>query len=237
MWSKEKSKRSLLKKYSSCERTRPRDKANKSFFGATRSWQLVTQHGQRETLPANGNSMAGRSFRVARHLKCVALNYVIRGGAGVACDLTTEWWFSPYGRRIFKSSVTNAATCSSGPIAVGNDLGPILRGGKERLKHCQLALARGEAEGLLIYGARRGQDVPLDEVSRVTGADPQTVLRFCVEQRDDEYWAVWGGALARCRCCTIGTPTAGARVCPECRHVCRETDGTVSTLIGAPSMS
>ncbi len=64
-------------------------------------------------------------------------------------------------------------------------------GGKERLEHCRLALERGEAEGLLIYGERRGGDVPLEEASRVTGADPHTILRFEVNRKGDEYWAVW----------------------------------------------
>lgn len=64
-------------------------------------------------------------------------------------------------------------------------------GGKERLRHCQLALSAGEAEGVLIYGERRGEDLPLDEVSRVSGADPHTVLRFRVVQEGDEFWAVW----------------------------------------------
>ncbi len=64
-------------------------------------------------------------------------------------------------------------------------------GGKERLAHCRIAVQRGEAEGLLIYGERRGTDIPLDDVSKVTGADPQTVLRFRVERRGEEYWAVW----------------------------------------------
>jgi hypothetical protein len=65
-------------------------------------------------------------------------------------------------------------------------------GGKERLQQCQLALTRGEAEGVLIYGEQRGSDLPLQKASKVTGADPNRVLRFQVRQEGDEYWAVWG---------------------------------------------
>ena len=52
-------------------------------------------------------------------------------------------------------------------------------GGQERLEHCRIALERGAAEGLLIYG-KHAQRV-----------DPQTVLALSVEKRDDEYWASW----------------------------------------------
>ena len=106
-----------------------------------------------------------------------------------------------------------------GPARGGDRLWSDTPGGKERLEHCRAALSGGEAEGILIYGERRGQDLPLEEASRVTGADPHTTLRFRVGKRGDEYWAVWGGKLAGCRCCEIGTPTAGPRVCPECTHV------------------
>mgnify|MGYP000020474020 CR=1 FL=1 len=106
-----------------------------------------------------------------------------------------------------------------GPSRGGDELWVDRPGGKERLQHCRLALERGEGEGLLIYGERRGQDVPFEEASRVSGADPYTTLRFKVEQRGEEYWAVWGGKLLRCRCCDVGTPTSGPRICPECTHV------------------
>jgi hypothetical protein len=52
-------------------------------------------------------------------------------------------------------------------------------GGQERLEHCRMALERGDAEGLLVYG---------DKSERV---DAQTVLKLQVEKRDDEYWATW----------------------------------------------
>jgi hypothetical protein len=47
-------------------------------------------------------------------------------------------------------------------------------GGKERLEHCRIALERGGAEGLLIYGKR---------------VDGETVLHLRLEKRGEEYWA------------------------------------------------
>jgi hypothetical protein len=64
-------------------------------------------------------------------------------------------------------------------------------GGKERLEHCRMALPKGEAEGVLIYGEIQGTDLPTGEASKVTGADPNTVLRFEVRLEGEEYWAVW----------------------------------------------
>jgi len=64
-------------------------------------------------------------------------------------------------------------------------------GGRERLNQCQLASEKGAAEGVLIYGERRGGDLSIDEASKVTGADPHKVLRFHVHKEGDEYWAVW----------------------------------------------
>jgi len=66
-------------------------------------------------------------------------------------------------------------------------------GGKERLRHCKLALEQGEAEGILIYGERRGKDLPPESSSKVHGADGATVIRFRVEQDGNEFWAVWQG--------------------------------------------
>lgn len=67
-------------------------------------------------------------------------------------------------------------------------------GGREQLEHCKLALAAGEAEGLLIFGERRGLDLPPDQASRVMGADPHTIIRFRPEMLGEEYWAVWDRA-------------------------------------------
>jgi hypothetical protein len=47
-------------------------------------------------------------------------------------------------------------------------------GGTERLEHCRIALERGAAEALLIYGTR---------------ADPENVLQLRIEKRGEEYWA------------------------------------------------
>lgn len=64
-------------------------------------------------------------------------------------------------------------------------------GGREQREHCKIALAAGEGEGVLIFGERRGTELPPDQASRVSGADPNTVIRFKVEMRGDDYWAVW----------------------------------------------
>ena len=64
--------------------------------------------------------------------------------------------------------------------------------GKERLEHCRRALERGGAEGLLVYGERLDGHLPEDKARSVRGVDPETVIHFQVEQRGDEYWAVWG---------------------------------------------
>ena len=67
-------------------------------------------------------------------------------------------------------------------------------GGRERQRHCIAAKQKNEGEGVLIYGARRGKDLPADEASQVEGADPHRVIRFRVEIRGEDYWAVWDRA-------------------------------------------
>jgi hypothetical protein len=69
--------------------------------------------------------------------------------------------------------------------------------GKERLEHCRLALKQGGAEGLLVYGERLEGHLPEDKARTVQGVDPETVLRFKIEARGDEYWAVWGRRTER----------------------------------------
>jgi hypothetical protein len=64
--------------------------------------------------------------------------------------------------------------------------------GKERLEHCKLALQNGVAEGLLVHGDPLEGHLPEDRARSVHGVDPETVLRFQVEKRGAEYWAVWG---------------------------------------------
>lgn len=64
--------------------------------------------------------------------------------------------------------------------------------GKERLEHCRLAMKSGNAEGLLVYGERLDGHLPEEKARSVHGVDPDTIVRFRVEQRGDEYWAVWG---------------------------------------------
>lgn len=64
--------------------------------------------------------------------------------------------------------------------------------GKERREDCRLALERGVAEGLLVYGKHLEGRLPEDKALTVLGVDPATVLHFQVEQRGKEFWATWG---------------------------------------------
>jgi hypothetical protein len=64
--------------------------------------------------------------------------------------------------------------------------------GQERLKHCKLALERGGGEGILVYGEQFDGEAAEHNARSVYGADPERVIRFKVEQRGAEYWAVWG---------------------------------------------
>ena len=63
--------------------------------------------------------------------------------------------------------------------------------GRERLEHCKRAIELGRAEGLLVYGNRLEGRLPEDKAAAIHGADAETVLQFEVEERDQEYWAVW----------------------------------------------
>ena len=70
--------------------------------------------------------------------------------------------------------------------------------GQERLRHCRLALERGGGEGILVYGEHFDGEAAEHNARSVYGADPERVIRFRVEQRGAEYWAVWGAkALER----------------------------------------
>ena len=64
--------------------------------------------------------------------------------------------------------------------------------GRERLEHCKRAIKLGRAEGLLVYGRRLEGKLPEDRASTIHGMDAETVLEFEVEQRGEEFWAVWG---------------------------------------------
>jgi hypothetical protein len=64
--------------------------------------------------------------------------------------------------------------------------------GRERLEHCKEALAQGRAEALLVHGEALEGRLPEDRARTVLGIDPATVVAIRVEQRGDEYWAVWG---------------------------------------------
>ena len=64
--------------------------------------------------------------------------------------------------------------------------------GRERLEHCKRAIKLGRAEGLLVYGQRLDGKLPEERAATIYGIDAETVLEFEVEQRGDEFWAVWG---------------------------------------------
>jgi hypothetical protein len=64
--------------------------------------------------------------------------------------------------------------------------------GRERLEHCKVAVTKGQAEGLLVYGERLTGHIPEEKAYAVHGVDPETVVLFQVEQRGTEYWAHWG---------------------------------------------
>lgn len=68
--------------------------------------------------------------------------------------------------------------------------------GQERREHCKRAIKLGHAEGLLVYGQRLEGQIPEDRARSVYGVDMETVVRFTVELRSAEYWAVWGSKLA-----------------------------------------
>src|SRR5437762_3151505 len=64
--------------------------------------------------------------------------------------------------------------------------------GQERLKHCQLVMQGAAAEGLLVFGDALEGHAPEEKARSVHGVDPQTVVRFSVEKRGQQYWAIWG---------------------------------------------
>ena len=64
--------------------------------------------------------------------------------------------------------------------------------GQERLRHCKLALERGEAEGMLVYGEHFDGESAEHNARTVYGVEPERVVRFKVEKKGAEYWAMWG---------------------------------------------
>jgi hypothetical protein len=70
-----------------------------------------------------------------------------------------------------------------------------LPAGRERLRHCKLALERGAGEGVLVYGEHFDGECAEHNARSVYGADPECVIHFQVEQRGAEYWAVWGAKV------------------------------------------
>jgi hypothetical protein len=69
-------------------------------------------------------------------------------------------------------------------------------GGRERLKYCRLALERGAAEGLIVHGEHFDGEPAEHNARTVYGVEPGQVVNIRVEQRGDEYWAVWGAKAA-----------------------------------------
>ena len=67
-----------------------------------------------------------------------------------------------------------------------------LAAGRERLEHCQKAVAQGRAEGMLVYGERFVEHIPEHRAHAVHGVDRDIVLTFQVEKRGTEFWATWG---------------------------------------------
>jgi hypothetical protein len=67
--------------------------------------------------------------------------------------------------------------------------------GQERRAHCKIALERGACEGLLVYGENFDGEPCEHNARSVHGVDPENVVSFKVEQRGQEFWAVWGGKV------------------------------------------
>jgi hypothetical protein len=91
--------------------------------------------------------------------------------------------------------MSNDGGCSQllwAPGDAGAGRWPDTEAGQERLKHCKLALERGGGEGILVYGEHFDGESAEHNARSVYGADPEHVVRFKVEQRGTEYWAVWG---------------------------------------------
>lgn len=64
--------------------------------------------------------------------------------------------------------------------------------GQERLEHCMAALEKGSGEGLLVHGEATPGLLPEDHARSISGVAPDAVVKFRVEKRGEEYWAVWG---------------------------------------------
>jgi hypothetical protein len=65
--------------------------------------------------------------------------------------------------------------------------------GRQRLRHCEIALEAGAAEGIVVHGENFDGEVAEHNARSVYGADAGQLVRFRVERRGAEYWAVWGG--------------------------------------------
>jgi hypothetical protein len=68
--------------------------------------------------------------------------------------------------------------------------------GRERLRHCILALERGGAEGMLVHGEHFDGEAAEHNARTIYGVESERVVRFKVEQKGAEYWAMWGAKRA-----------------------------------------
>jgi hypothetical protein len=62
-------------------------------------------------------------------------------------------------------------------------------GGQERLEHCRIALERGVAQGLLMYGKPVAGVPPKSSGAGDDRVDAGRVLSLSIEKRGKEYWA------------------------------------------------
>jgi hypothetical protein len=95
--------------------------------------------------------------------------------------------------------VSSEGTCSQllwAPDVDGSRPWSASAAGKERLRYCKLALERGGGEGLIVHGESFDGEAAEHNARSVHGVDPERVVRFRVEQRGAEYWAVWGAKSA-----------------------------------------
>lgn len=96
--------------------------------------------------------------------------------------------------------VSNQDGCSVllwGPNAEGARPWSDTPAGRTRMEHCQLALKQGSAEGLLVHGEALDGHLPEHKARTVHGVDPEVVVHFAIQQRGEEFWAVWGAKAER----------------------------------------
>jgi hypothetical protein len=152
-------------------RARPRDTSSRPVPASKRTRNLISRH---KAFQARG----------------VYLPHADSGWSGVrsadGAVLMTLW--AP-------AIVESAGGCTQllwGPNVGGSRPWSDSEAGRTRLRNCKLALERGGGEGIVVYGEHFGGEAAEHNARSVYGADPERVIRFKVEQRGAEYWAVWG---------------------------------------------